>query len=124
MTKQILITLRQKLNDPSIMKSADAEILRNVAKEELQYYVLDFIYHHPKYSKWIMYGGSALRICHGLNRMSVDLDFEIDSPYTKSFLQNLKKEVEGHFLKRYELGADFLTIKIVNGRGLLLRFLI
>jgi len=124
MTKQILITLKEKLNDLAIMKSADAEILRNVAKEELQYYVLDFVYHHPEYSKWIMYGGSALRICHGLNRMSVDLDFEIASPCAKSLLQNLKKEVKDHFLKRYGLGTDFLTIKIVNGRGLLLRFLI
>ena len=26
-----------------------------------------------------MYGGSALRIIHGLDRMSIDLDFEISA---------------------------------------------
>ncbi|MCD4706054.1 nucleotidyl transferase AbiEii/AbiGii toxin family protein [bacterium] len=122
MEKQIIIILKHKLNELS--ETANAEALRNVAKEEIQHYVLDFIYNHPKYSKWIMYGGSALRICHKLNRMSVDLDFEIDSSCTKSFLENLKKEVLSYFLEKYELGADFLTVKIVNNRGLLLRFLI
>ena len=41
----------------------DAEIRLNALKEELQFYVLDFVYHHPEYNEWIMYGGSALRIC-------------------------------------------------------------
>ena len=59
-------------------------------KEELQYYVLDFIYHHPEYSHWIMYGGSALRIIHKLNRMSVDLDFDISHEVTTKFLEELK----------------------------------
>ena len=91
MNKQILITLKQKLDTLEEKGLASAEILRNSAKEEIQYYVLDFIYHHPKYSKWIMYGGSALRICYGLNRMSVDLDFEIDQACTKLFLITSKK---------------------------------
>lgn len=121
MEKQIITFLKQKINDIS---GADAEILRNAAKEEIQYYVLNFIYHHPEYSKWIMYGGSALRICYGLNRMSVDLDFEIDKKVTELFLGELKKEIENYFLKNYELNSGMLLIKIVNGRGLLLRFII
>ena len=32
-----------------------------------------------------MYGGSALRIIHGLDRMSVDLDFEISDTITEKF---------------------------------------
>jgi len=122
MEKQIILLLRQKLNE--ITGATNAEILRNAAKEEIQYYALNFIYHHPKYSKWVMYGGSALRICHGLNRMSVDLDFEIDQKVTKLFLDNFKKEVENYFKQNYELDSDMLAVKVINNRGLLLKFTI
>jgi hypothetical protein len=69
-----------------------------------------------------MYGGSSLRIIHGLDRMSVDLDFEISHAITEKFLGELKKEIEDHFTNTYGAGADFLTIKITTGRGLLLKF--
>ncbi len=69
-----------------------------------------------------MYGGSALRIIHGLDRMSVDLDFEISHEITDNFLEELKNEIEEHFKNTYGVGGDFLTIKITTGRGLLLKF--
>lgn len=60
--------------------------LRNLLKEELQFYVLNFVYG----SKWgeslIFKGGSCLRICFGLPRLSEDLDFDILDP--KSFVLN------------------------------------
>ena len=123
MAKQIIEILKNTINasDDSVGLH-NAEIKRNRAKEEIQYYVLNFIYHHKKYSNWTMYGGSALRICYDLNRMSVDLDFEIDHMCTVLFLSGLKKEVERYFADKYELESDMLTVKIVNGRGLLLRF--
>ena len=70
MSELILATLKRKLDDLAGAGGIDAETRRNTLKEELQFYVLNFIYHHPDYRKWIMYGGSALRICHGLDRMS------------------------------------------------------
>jgi len=69
-----------------------------------------------------MYGGSALRIIHGLDRMSVDLDFEISHAVTDKFLDGLKKDVEDYFLNTYGAGADFMTAKVTTGRGLLLKF--
>lgn len=48
---------------------------RNILKEYLQVLVLDFIYSHPKYSELCFYGGSALKHCFGLPRLSEDLDF-------------------------------------------------
>ena len=69
-----------------------------------------------------MYGGSSLRIIHGLDRMSVDLDFEISHAITEKFLGELKKDVEDHFTNTYGAGADFLTVKITTGRGLILKF--
>ena len=114
--------LKRKLDDLAAYDGIDAEIRRNALKEELQFYVLNFIYHHPKYNTWIMYGGSALRIIHGLDRMSVDLDFEVAHEITKKFLEELQKEVADHFTNTYGAGADFLTAKITIGRGLLLKF--
>lgn len=122
MSTQILSILKSKLDELTVYGEVNGEKQRNVLKEELQYYVLNFIYHHPQYSKWIMYGGSALRICHDLNRMSVDLDFEIPQQVTEEFLNTLKSNVESYFENTYGTDSDFLTIKITNGRGLLLRF--
>jgi hypothetical protein len=122
MSEQILTTLKRKLDDLSAYGEVDAETKRNALKEELQFYVLNFICHHPEYSKWIMYGGSALRICHGLDRMSVDLDFEVAHAITEKFLEKLKKEIEKHLVSTYGTESDFLTIKTITGRGLLLKF--
>lgn len=122
MSEQILTTLKRKLDDLAAYGELDAETRRNALKEELQFYVLNFIYHNPEYSKWIMYGGSALRIIHGLDRMSVDLDFEVSCAVSEKFLEELKSEIEDHFKNTYGVGNDFLTIKITTGRGLLLKF--
>lgn len=122
MSEQIIIILKRKLGDLAVYGGLDAETRRNALKEELQYYILNFIYHHPEYNSWIMYGGSALRIIHGLDRMSVDLDFEIPHAVSEKFLEELKKEIEVYFLNTYGASADFLTIKIATGRGLLLKF--
>ncbi len=122
MSEQILAVLKRKLDDLAPHGRKDAETLRNVLKEELQFYVLNFIYHHPEYNKWVMYGGSALRIIHGLDRMSVDLDFEVPEKITKNLLEELKKEIEEHFFSAYSTRPGFLTAKIVSERGLLLKF--
>src|SRR4030067_452055 len=121
MSEQIAAILKKKLDALSAYGEIDAETRRNALKEELQFYVLNFIYHHPEYNKWIMYGGSALRIIHGLDRMSVDLDFEVSHSVTNNFLEELKKEIGDHFRKTYNAGTDFLAIKITTGRGLLLK---
>lgn len=122
MSEQIITMLKRRLDDLSMHEWAGAEIKRNILKEELQFYVLNFIYHHSEYSKWIMYGGSALRICYGLDRMSVDLDFEIPQAITAKFLEELKKEIEKHFVVTYGIESGFLTIKITADRGLTLKF--
>lgn len=122
MSEQITTILKRKLEDLTTYGGLDAETRRNALKEELQYYVLNFICQHTEYKSWIMYGGSALRIIHGLDRMSVDLDFEISHAVTEEFLEELKKEIEKHFLNTYGAGTDFMTAKITIGRGLLLKF--
>ncbi len=48
---------------------------RNILKQSLQIYALDYIYSSPAYGQLIFYGGSCLSHCHGLPRLSEDLDF-------------------------------------------------
>jgi len=124
MSEQILTTLKRKIDGLSTygFSITDPVIRLNALKEELQFYVLDFIYHHSEYNKWIMYGGSALRICYGLDRMSVDLDFEVSEDIDNDFLNELKKEAEKHFLKVYDIDSEFLKVTITNSRGIMLKF--
>jgi len=122
MNNQILISLKEKLKDLTSHGELEAETQRNILKEELQFYILNFIYHHPEYSNWIMYDGSALRICHGLDRMSVDLDFEVEHSVSESFLNELKKEIEMYFKNTYNTESELLTIKSTTNRGLRLCF--
>jgi len=121
---QLLSVLKSTLEEAATSGATDPETLRNALKEELQYYMLDFVYHHQEYRAWVMYGGSALRICHDLDRMSVDLDFEIGHPITETFLKELLEEIGAYFADTYRIGADMLTVKVNHGRGLVLRFLI
>ena len=124
MSDQILTVLKSKLDSLSVYghRITDPETRLNALKEELQFYVLDFIYHNPEYSKWIMYGGSALRICYELDRMSVDLDFEVSHIVDGDFLNTFKAEVEGYFKKMYGVDSDFLKVSLANNRGIIIKF--
>jgi len=123
MNNQILTILKKKLEEISASYGEiGVEVQRNAVKEILQYYVLNFIYHHPKYNNWVMYGGSALRICHNLNRMSIDLDFEVDYKVTNKLLSELEKDIIKHFKDTYNIDFDLLTAGVTNNRGLTLKF--
>ncbi len=60
--------LKENENTTSVFK-------RNVIKEYFQILALSFIYSHKKYQGLIFYGGSCLKHCFGLPRLSEDLDF-------------------------------------------------
>ncbi|MFA6376228.1 MAG: nucleotidyl transferase AbiEii/AbiGii toxin family protein [Candidatus Paceibacterota bacterium] len=70
---------------------------RNLAKEYLQIAALDFIYSHKVYGQLVFYGGSCLKHCHDLPRLSEDLDFvdlkkEID-------IADLAADLKNYFFK-------------------------
>jgi len=89
---------------------------RNRLKEYLQILVLDFIYSHPKYGELIFYGGSCLAHCHGLPRLSEDLDF-VDAR-GKINVQTLADDLENHFGKETDLTVKTTTQKF----GIYLKF--
>jgi len=98
---------------------SDPKRQMNIVKEELHHYVLSFIYNHPEYSQWTMYGGSVLRICHGLNRMSVDLDFEVEK---MPDFKKLGVQLTEYFKRDYNIELSPLDVKIRKKRGITLKF--
>lgn len=74
---------------------------RNLLKDYIQVVVLSFIYSHPEYSQMIFYGGSCLRHCFDLPRLSEDLDFVDLKKDIK--LTDLAGDLEGYFKKNTDL---------------------
>ena len=66
------------------------ETKRVVLKEYLQAYTLDFLYNHPEYRKLNFYGGTCLRVFHGLPRFSEDMDFSLTE-------KNVEFNIENYF---------------------------
>src|SRR3989338_4784090 len=70
-------------NMQSIMadnKGSERGFLRNLLKEYLQSVALSYIY-NSFYGHLIFTGGSALRVCFGLPRLSEDLDFDYERQF-------------------------------------------
>ena len=74
---------------------------RNLLKDYIQAVILSFIYSHPKYSQMVFYGGSCLRHCFDLPRLSEDLDFVDLKKDIK--LADLAVDLEKYFKKDTDL---------------------
>src|SRR3989344_5495363 len=70
--EEIKPTLKRLLAEATTGKTL---FQRNILKEYLQIVVLDYLYSNPIYGQLVFYGGSCLAQCHGLPRLSEDLDF-------------------------------------------------
>jgi len=84
-----------------VVKDKDDQI--NVAKEILQEIILCGLSRAKFFDKAAFYGGTALRLFHGLNRFSEDLDFSLKKPDLQFRLEQyfpaLIKEVESYGLR-------------------------
>lgn len=78
---------------------------RNLVKEYLQVLALSFTYSHKDYQNLVFYGGSCLKHCHDLPRLSEDLDF-VDLK-KKIDLKNLADDLKKFYKK--ELGIEIVT---------------
>lgn len=69
-------------------------LILNSLREYLQYLVLSYLYNSPDFKKLIFKGGSCLRICFSLPRLSEDLDFDgkVDLLKLESFLKEKIKK--------------------------------
>jgi len=81
--------------------SASIVFKRNLVKEYLQVLILSFLYTHREYRNLVFYGGSSLRHCYNLPRLSEDLDF-VDIK-KKIDLHGLAEDLANFFKKKYGL---------------------
>src|SRR3989339_349363 len=82
-------------------------LIRNYLKEYIQYLVLSLLYNQKKMKNLAFKGGSCLRICYELPRLSEDLDFDYDENILgKNILEELdvylKKEIRNKYYPKLE----------------------
>lgn len=83
-------------------------VIKNALKEYLQFPVLAYLYSQKKYQNFIFMGGSALRIIHGLPRLSEDLDFNLSkADYNKLDLKVLGEEIKKYFQDQFLMTIDY-----------------
>lgn len=68
----------------------------------MQFPVLSFIYNSKKYKNFIFTGGSALRVCYGLPRLSEDLDFDLEPrDFKRLDLEKMGAELSEYFKNNF-----------------------
>lgn len=93
--------------------------IKSLLKEYLQVYVLNFIYLNSIYGKqFIFTGGTCLRHCYDLARLSEDLDFDIEKEIN---VEKFKADLEKYFKIEY-LYKDAITSILQRGKQVLLKF--
>lgn len=95
-------------------------VIKNFLKEFLQYPVLTYIYNSKNYKNMIFTGGSCLRICFDLPRLSEDLDFDLlPSDYRKFKINELANDLKKHFKKDFLIDV---VAKVQSDNRLYLKF--
>lgn len=99
-------------------KNSSREYTQNILKEYLQAYLLYFVYTSPLYKSLIFTGGTCLRHFYGLERLSVDLDFDYE---IKPNAREMLDEIYSFFHQRYKYTLLSGSIK-QKGSQILLKF--
>ena len=113
------ITLKQIITEKK-KQGVSKILILNYLKEYIQYLVLSLIYNHKKFKKLTFKGGSCLRICFNLPRLSENLDFDCSkSQFKGSLLKELKEYLSYEIKNKYFAN---LEIKIQSTKRLYLKF--
>ena len=94
--------------------------LRNLLKEILQFYTLNFVYCSNWGNDFLFKGGTCMRICFDLPRLSEDLDFDIKN-YSGFNLAKFLAEINNYFKAKWQL-KSFSTRVAGNGNQIFLQF--
>jgi len=94
--------------------------LRNLLKEQLQYYVLNFIYNSSYGEKFLFKGGTCLRFCFDLPRLSEDLDFDVKD-FSSFDYQIFIKDLKEYFVSKLKY-QDFEVKVSGKNRLIYLKF--
>lgn len=80
---------------------------RNTLREELQWVILGGLHDAEAFRGIAFLGGTCLRLCHGLQRFSEDLDFSLTDKSQKDVLKWL------HGVKNYARGQGFSDVEVM-----------
>lgn len=94
--------------------------LRNLLKEILQLYTLSFIYGSKWGKDFLFKGGTCLRVCFDLPRLSEDLDFDIKN-YSQFNLGEFLAEINEYFKAKWQF-KNFSLKTAGNGQQVFLKF--
>lgn len=95
-------------------------LLRNLLKQELQHLVLNFIYNSDNAEKFLFKGGTCLRFCFGLPRLSENLDFDVED-FVQFSLEKFSDDLGFYF--KTKLKYEDFEIKIAGKNKIIyLRF--
>jgi predicted nucleotidyltransferase component of viral defense system len=113
------IYLKQLVAEKKQQGTSNA-VIANYLKEYIQYLVLSLLYNQNRYKKLVFKGGSCLRICYGLPRLSEDLDFDYDpKQFSSDVLTELGKNLQKEIKNKYFAGVE---TKIQSQKRLYLKF--
>jgi len=94
-------------------KEKNLLFVRNLLKEKLQYFVLNFIYNSSYGKDFLFKGGTCLRFCFNLPRLSEDLDFDVGN-YRQFSFQKFTDDLEKYFISKLK----YKDLKIrISGRN-------
>jgi len=94
-------------------KDKNPLFVRSLLKEVIQFYILDYIYNSEWGSGLIFKGGTCLRFCFDLTRLSEDLDFDIETG--KSFdVPLFASDLKKYFCKKLQFSN--LEVKIAGNK--------
>jgi len=104
-------------------ETASAVFKRNLVKEYLQILILSFLYSRDDYRDLVFYGGSSLRHCYELPRLSEDLDFVdverkvellgLAEDLSKFFARKLRLKVETR-VQKFRCTLKFPILYVLN----------
>ena len=87
--------------------------LRSLLKEAIEYYTLNFVF-ISKWGKHLLFkGGTCLRFCFGLPRLSEDLDFDVEKAHDFN-VGKFTKDLERYYFGRLQYKG--LITKIANNK--------
>lgn len=106
----LIQTLQKKIQELKA-KNLTNDVIKNYLKEHLQLMILEFLYGQKKYQNLIFTGGTCLRFCYGLNRLSEDLDFDTAQEINK---KQLAADLKEYFNKKIQYKNLEIAIKGKN----------
>lgn len=94
--------------------------LRNLLKQELQGLVLNFVYSSGYNQSFLLKGGTCLRLCFDLPRLSEDLDFDIED-FAQFSLKEFTAQLEDYFKRELQI-KNFYLKAAGNQKQIYLKF--